>query len=163
MAKKQDVKERFYKKVVIGRLDECWEWVSEKNSNGYGRFYDENGLYGMAHRFSYRMFYGEFDINLNVLHRCDNPGCVNPTHLFLGTDSDNMQDMWNKHRHPINRHIRPIGSMMGEKNIKAKLRREDVDNIRQMYSMGVGLEELSKKYLVQKPAIWKIVHHRTWI
>lgn len=74
----------------------CWEWLGNKDRTGYGRF----GRGGRAaHRFAYRLWNGPIPDGLSVLHRCDNPGCVKPGHLWLGTQSDNLRDMASKGRH----------------------------------------------------------------
>ena len=80
----------------------CWNWTGARNSNGYGhkRFH---GALQKVHRLSAHFYLG-YDLNseLLVLHKCDNPACFNPKHLFFGTPKDNMQDMFEKHRwrHP---------------------------------------------------------------
>ena len=84
-------------KIVNG----CWEWQGKINESGYGSFQErEKGKKKdlRAHRESYRIFIGDIPQGLYVLHKCDNPACCNPDHLFLGTHSDNMQDMLKKGR-----------------------------------------------------------------
>jgi hypothetical protein len=75
----------------------CWEWQGYINNYGYGAF-QHNGKHYMAHRYMYEKYIGEIG-SLNVLHKCDNPKCANPAHLFLGTQSDNMKDCISKGRH----------------------------------------------------------------
>lgn len=76
----------------------CWEWQNAKNNRGYGKA-TYNGKLELAHRISYRLHnHREIPKGMIVCHTCDNPGCVNPLHLFLGTYSDNMQDCKNKGR-----------------------------------------------------------------
>src|SRR3990167_428745 len=92
---------RFLAKVKIGQG--CWEWQASMRNKGYGAFVwkDGNGLeiQGRAHRFSYELLVGNIPKGLCVLHRCDNPKCVRPDHLFLGTICDNNHDMCQKGRH----------------------------------------------------------------
>lgn len=83
-----------FKKVDSG----CWEWIAALNSKGYGALMNENKITDQAHVISYRLFIGEPN-GLFVCHHCDNPKCVNPMHLFLGTHQDNMDDKIRKGRH----------------------------------------------------------------
>jgi hypothetical protein len=76
----------------------CWEWKGGKMKNGYGRFGIAKGQIVFAHRYSYEAKHGPIPPGLFVLHSCDNPGCVNPSHLSVGTHADNMQDMRAKGR-----------------------------------------------------------------
>lgn len=84
---------------IIDPFTECWEWIKAKNNYGYGRCNRDGQMWG-AHRWYYLETYGELPRDMCVLHTCDNPGCVNPEHLYLGTHSDNMLDMYMKDRHP---------------------------------------------------------------
>ena len=90
---------RFSKKYVIDPNTKCWLWIGWKNSKGYGGFHLNNKDVG-AHRVSYKLFKKDFDETLFVLHKCDNSSCVNPDHLFLGTQQDNMVDKKTKGRSP---------------------------------------------------------------
>jgi len=79
------------------QTDSCWNWVGALDRYGYGRF--QIGQKRIkAHRYSYEQHYGTFDKELHVLHRCDNPRCVNPDHLFLGSNMDNVADRTTKKR-----------------------------------------------------------------
>jgi 5-methylcytosine-specific restriction endonuclease McrA len=86
----------FWKKV--DKTNSCWVWVGAKDVCGYGQHVKKFGT-TKAHRISYILKYGDFNKTLKVLHRCDNPSCVNPSHLFLGTQQENVQDMVKKARH----------------------------------------------------------------
>lgn len=81
----------------VEETDSCWEWVGLRSSENYGTFY-LNRTYVRAHRFAFELVHGPIPAGHVICHRCDNPPCVNPAHLFSGTQKDNMQDMVAKGR-----------------------------------------------------------------
>ena len=95
--KPSPISERLKNRHVIDSDTDCWNWSGNTSGNGYGRI-RHKGRYICAHRASYIVRIGEIPDGLLVLHKCDNRGCVNPDHLFLGTHKDNMQDMLSKGR-----------------------------------------------------------------
>lgn len=107
----------------------------------------------MAHRASYQMFCGEIPDGLQVLHHCDNPACVNPGHLFVGTHTDNMQDMVAKGRNVCRK---------GVDHHKAKLNPEKAFFIRWQAAMKQSWSSLAAEYGVSKYLIQCIVHNRIW-
>lgn len=90
--------ERFHSKYKEAVDTGCWVWKTDC-VHGYGSFWLQGKVY-RAHRASYMLFSGVIPLGMNVLHTCDNPSCVNPQHLFLGTQQDNMTDKRLKGRQP---------------------------------------------------------------
>lgn len=152
--------ERFWKHVRkdgpipthCPELGPCWLWNASKRE-GYGRF-RVNGKHVTAHRFSWELFYGPIPEGKSVLHKCDNPECPNPEHLFLGTHRDNMDDMLAKDRQR---------SSLGTDNTHVKITVNQVHEIRAIYALGgITQRALAKAFGVRKAAVWKIVNQRTW-
>ena len=134
-------------------MDSCIEWPRYRNEWGYGvRKY--RGKTQLAHRVEWMEKRGDIPNGLCVLHRCDNPACINIEHLFLGTNSDNVRDMVSKGRQADNR---------GERNPKAKLTEYQVRVIRGCRRMGCSLKYLAEKYGVTMANISDIGNGDTWI
>jgi hypothetical protein len=87
---------RFWSKVLKGKS--CWNWTASLTQDGYGRFQTGSRTQERAHRFSWILEHGQIPSGMQVLHKCDNPKCVRPDHLFLGTPKDNMTDKAKKGR-----------------------------------------------------------------
>ena len=90
---------RFWAKVEKGAGSGCWEWIAGKTKDGYGQL-RINGVSYYAHRLSFGIANGPIPEGMDVLHTCDNPACIKPVHLFLGTQSDNVKDAAKKGRMP---------------------------------------------------------------
>lgn len=103
---KRPAESRLLEKVNSTDPNKCWEWQAAHTKRGYGCFAYQ-GRQDMAHRVSYKLFVGAIPANHDVCHKCDNPACINPGHLFVGTRSDNMQDMAQKGRHSSPRKLSP--------------------------------------------------------
>lgn len=147
------IQERFETKFKKGEEDKCWNWTANKNrEGGYGQF-SIAGRRQLAHRIAYQLYVGEIPEGMLICHFCDNPACVNPAHLFPGTQADNMIDCMNKGRvfHPV-----------GEKHGHAKLTGDQVGEIRQMSSEGARNGDLSRLFGVSRPTISNITHGKRW-
>lgn len=146
---------RFWAKVKQGQPDECWPFMASRNAAGYGTI-GIDGKSALANRVAWQLTNGAIPAGQYVLHKCDNPPCCNPSHLFLGTHADNALDKKIKGRARSNR---------GEEKNTAKLTEKQVKAIRQEYryrSSTHGLKALSAKYGVCVSAVEAIVKHRTW-
>jgi hypothetical protein len=163
---KIDVTQRFWSRV--DKSGDCWLWMGTRSRNGHGVMsigkYKKVG----AHRFVWEIHYGEIPPGLCVCHKCDVPNCMNPSHLFLGTRSENIKDMLRKNRH-----------IKGEQSHNAKLTEEAVRAIRRDYvprakgmhrgiwkNKGITLpgstEDLARKYGVNAMQIERVVKRKTW-
>jgi hypothetical protein len=152
--RKRPLAERFWEKVE--KTDGCWLWAGSKRKTGYGSFSVGPSVSEGAHRVAYRLAFGPVPDGCFVLHRCDNPQCVRPDHLFLGSHLDNMADMRAKGRQPKPDHH-------GEKNATAKLTESAVREIRQLFRSGkASVKAVAAEYGVTEGAIRHILSGLTW-
>lgn len=160
----KDIK-RFWQKVNkdgsipahCPELGQCWEWLAGLNTAGYGQFSQKSKKLS-AHRVSYELNYDNIPDDLFVLHKCDNPKCVNPYHLFLGTPKDNTTDMFKKGRNaPIY-----LVALKGEEHGRSKMTRAQVVEIRKQYLDGVKQQVLAKMYGLHQSHISAIVNYKVW-
>lgn len=146
-------KQRFLLRVKPAGRNECWEWTGSRIKKGWhGQWRNTQGRVELTHRAAWRLFVDVVPDGLCVLHKCDNPICVNPGHLFLGSHSDNFKDMWAKGR------SRP-GISRGEKHGMSKLAADAVTDIRSSTMSGV---ELAKKYGVAPTTIYDVRNRKIW-
>jgi hypothetical protein len=147
------IEERFWEKVDKRGEDECWEWLGCRNNTGYGNI-GTGGHTSLAHRTSWELAHGDIPQGMFVCHRCDNPPCVNPAHLFLATHRENMADMKRKGRQP-----RVYGEYCG----RSKLTTEQVRDILARYVPGITNQStLAKEYGVSRHTVNQIVHGQRW-
>jgi hypothetical protein len=149
--------ERFWSKV--NKSDSCWLWTSGQNGSGYGQFNVKDAITGkrsprLAHRFSYLLHHGSIPCGLCVLHNCpdgDNPRCVNPAHLYLGTRRDNNQDAVRKGQRAI-----------GNRFPQSKLTVRTVQEIRQRAATGESDKALAVAFGVNVAQINRVRHRKAW-
>lgn len=134
---KVPIKERFQKFVQKAGPDECWEWLGARDKKGYGRFGAPKGEAPLlSHRVAFEMAFGVIPEGLQILHSCDNKGCVNPSHLSAGTAKQNAREAWQR---GLMRHN--------------KLSAADVEAIRRS---GAKPRVLAAQYNVTSEHIWKL-------
>lgn len=151
--KKRPVKDRFWEKVK--KTKTCWEWTGYVNEKGYGqisikRMGTRNHTI-LAHRLSWQLNNGPISNDGCVLHKCDNPKCVRPSHLWLGTIRENNSDMCQKRRNNF-----------GERNGHAKLTWESVAQIKKLIGKVPG-HKLAKQFKISQSQISEIKNGRAWI
>lgn len=159
-----DIRDRFWAKVDKRSDDECWNWTANKLKRGYGLFYQTQPratLY--AHRFSWVLHFGPIPNKLQVCHRCDNPSCVNPKHLFVGTALDNIRDMDAKNRR------KTIPCPKG-KVLNSKITRDIAQQIRELYAelptviikQPGETAKLAQRFGISQSQLWNIAMNKCW-
>lgn len=155
---------RFMAKV--SKSTGCWNWVAGKFNGGYGKFRIGNKFY-LSHRVSYSIHFGETPAHLCLLHKCDNPSCVNPDHLQPGTHLENSKDMISKGRAPTGKrnghHTKPEMTPRGELHERSKLTENQVLSIRKRFNHTYGqLSEMAREFFVTAQSIYAIVKRKSW-
>ena len=140
--------DEFWRKVK--KTNGCWLWTGRTNRKGYGVInLNKKPLY--VHRLMWEIRNGNIPDGMLVCHRCDNPRCVNPDHLFVGTIRDNNRDRDNKGR-----------SARGAILSKAHLKPDDIIDIRKAYAHGTNQSEIARKYGIKPCSVNHIVHRERW-
>lgn len=145
--------ERFWRYVQKGKVEECWIWTGAI-VRGYGKLGvgGRNGGMVQAHRFSYQEFNGPIPDGMVVMHKCDVTACVNPDHLTLGTQTDNMDDMRAKGR----------GKAVGPKGERQHLARLTADIVREIRVSNEGETTLARRFGVHRDSIGNVRRRKTW-
>jgi hypothetical protein len=134
----------------VDKSGDCWIWTGFKDPNGYGRLCI-NGTPRLTHRLMMELEGHQITPDQYVCHKCDNPSCVNPDHLFIGTAADNSADMAAKGR-----------SCRGEKQGQSKLTENDVFDIRKRYEGGEVQSKIAKDYGLHQVTVSEIVTRKIW-
>jgi len=146
--------------IEIKDLSSCWIRTKGKANYGYGIINTPERKQFRVHRLVWLSVFGGIPEGLFVLHKCDNPPCCNPYHLFLGTQADNIRDMIEKGRRGKTGY-KP-GSQIGEKNYRSKLTEEDVREIRFYLGSGISHESISIMFDVSRGLITQINTGKIW-
>jgi hypothetical protein len=139
--------ERFHEKWKLNKRSGCWEWTASVAGKGYGQIKlpgERRQIY--AHRLSYLIHYGHLADDLLICHTCDNPKCVKPSHLFVGTPADNLQDMKAKDRH-----------LHGTRNKKSKLSDDQVRHAHRLSAEGMSQGKIAKVLNVAQSTVFKLL------
>jgi len=144
---------RFWTKCDVGEGG-CWNWSAARDRKGYGKVGLQHKTIG-AHRVAWIIANGDIPSGLQVCHHCDNPACINPAHLFVGTGRDNSQDMVKKGR------ARPP-CLSGAMNGRAKLTAEDVARIRARGASGGSYRAIAQEFSVSKSLVAQILRGTIW-
>jgi HNH endonuclease len=156
---------RFWSKVERGGPDDCWPWRGGRDKDGYGHFTVNRPLPGKgyrAHRLAFSLSVRAVPAELQVLHKCDNPPCCNPKHLFVGTQGDNIRDCVAKGRY-VNCAMRsPQLLPRGERQWNSKLTTDNILQMRDMVASGQRLHAVGRIFGVTKNTVQRIVSGRQW-
>lgn len=154
MIRDQDLLRRFWSR--IHKTEDCWVWTAS-SMRGYGRLTFSPGRSIYAHRLSYEIHFGPIPAGLYICHKCDNPRCCRPSHLFAGTAAQNTMDAWVKGRLPL------PPPMRGEANPKSKLTDKMVLKLlNECADAELTQVDLARKYGISRAAIWNILHGMAW-
>lgn len=151
--------ERFFSKVVRASDPEaCWAWTGSKTAHGYGRLQSggRGGRVLKAHRASWEIHHGPLTSEAHVCHRCDNPECTNPAHLFLGTHAENMRDASAKGRWVEKG--RGISRNAGRLNGQARLSDDQIKTIRTLCASGATQRDVAAQFGVAKSYVSQVVN-----
>ena len=162
--------ERLLQRISVNHETGCWFWTGCCNRSGYGMITISSKLckiVSYVHRVMWEEKFGKIPDGLYVCHHCDNPPCINPDHLFLGTHQDNMDDGKKKGRFASGeRHYQfghPERFFRGENNGMSKLTEQDVRDIRRKFKVpGILLRHLAEEYKVHLRTIQNVVNYNTW-
>ena len=158
----ESVQDRFWSRVDTRGYNECWNWLGLRTKLGYGRFWvgtgPNTGYVFKAHRVAYKIWYGPlFDQSKSVCHHCDNPSCVNPKHLFVGTDLDNQRDAVRKGRHSTQ-----ITNAMRRRGTAHYLHKLNDEIVREIRMSTEPQRKIAARYKTSQAQVWRIKNWQAW-
>ena len=151
------LKERLYKKSVVLPTG-CVEWAGYRQAIGYGIIGTGSRTDGsrrtmLTHRAAWEVAYGPIPDGVMVCHKCDNRACINPEHLFLGNQTDNMRDMIAKGRKRVAK---------GETHPKTKIDKALAERIREQHHNGCSQNSIAKEHGISQYIVWRVINHQHW-
>lgn len=155
--------ERFW--IRVAKSDGCWTWTGFRDSRGYGGISEtinKRRRFIGAHRAAWELTHGPIPEGMHVCHRCDNPPCVNPEHLFLGTPADNIRDMVSKGRQARGAAFAGRIAPSGEQHHNARLREADVAEIRRLAAAGWRQKDIASGLGFSTKVVNDVVLRKSW-
>jgi len=156
---------------IMDKIDknDCWEWTGKTSTSGYGIIsisFDGEKSYFFVHRIIAQKHFNKDIRGMLVCHTCDNTKCVNPKHLFLGTQKENMRDasIKGRIRSGGDHHARtnPESVPRGEKNGQTKLKNKDIDEIKTLYALGESQRSIARRFSIRQGSVSRIVTGKRW-
>ncbi len=142
---------RMLRRISRTASEQCWEWTGRRDRKGYGRFNVALNVTKFAHRLAWEIEFGPIPVGLCVLHRCDNPPCCNPAHLFLGTVADNNADMRSKGRQAVH-----------ERHHAARLTMDKAETARTRHAAGESCADLAREFGIHWTTMKEALAGLTW-
>lgn len=162
--RKRSVFHRVFEKTEINGHDKCWIFKGASDKLGYGRISNRHGRFEppeKAYRVMFELINGKIPEGMSILHQCDNPSCVNPNHLKVGTQKDNMMEA--SFRGRLNPKSLLNLKSIGEENPQSKLTESDVKEIRKLYATGTFTQkEIAIAFDISPVTVGDITNYRTW-
>lgn len=155
-ASSEHLAKRLANGLAVAKDGQCWEWTRVRNQHGYGQL-RVAGRMVYAHRLAYELGVGQIPDGMHVLHQCDNPRCINPAHLSVGTHSQNMRECSERGRAKIPKPVK-----LGEDNGASKLREGDVRSIRRLLGKGDTQQSIAERFGVTQRTISNIKLGKKW-
>lgn len=147
----QEIIDKFYSRIEFRDNSDCWWWTGPKTPSGYGCFAPKHKVMYSTHRLAWEINKGPIPTGMHICHICDNPPCVNPDHLFIGTNQDNVNDRVAKGR-----------QQRGQSHGQSILTEDHITQIRALVHYGVKQTTLARMFGVKRSTVNEAVLYHTW-